>query len=199
LPSYLWHAFISALVVLSHSARATECNIDPSGFDAWKASFTTQARANGIGPTGIAALKAATYSMGTILADRGQKSFRLALPEFLAKRGAAAIVAKGRRLKGANADLFASISQRFGVPPGPLLAIWGMETGFGTFMGNQNTLSAVATLTYDCRRPDYFAEHLYAALKIDRRRSLSSGHDRSHAWRGGPHPVPSQEHPPLWR
>src|SRR5262245_4050199 len=69
-------------------------------------------------------------------------------------------------LKAANAALFASIEERFGVPPGPLIATWGMETGFGTFMGNQNTLSAVATLAYDCRRPEYFTEHLNAALKL---------------------------------
>src|SRR5262245_56623314 len=69
-------------------------------------------------------------------------------------------------LKAANAALFASIEERFGVPPGPLIAIWGMETGFGTFMGNQETLSAIATLAYDYRRPEYFTEHLYAALKL---------------------------------
>jgi membrane-bound lytic murein transglycosylase B len=111
--------------------------------------------------------------MGTILADRGQKSFRLSLPEFLAKRGAATIAAKGKRLKRLNADLFDSIFRSYGVPPGPLLAIWGMETGFGTFMGNQNTLSAIATLTYDCRRPAYFAEHLLAALKLIDKGALS--------------------------
>src|SRR5262249_9499559 len=95
-----------------------------------------------------------------------QKSFTLSLDAFMAKRGAAAIVAKGKALKAANAALFASIEERFGVPPGPLISIWGMETAFGTFMGNQNTLSAVATLAYDCRRPEYFAEHLNAALKL---------------------------------
>jgi membrane-bound lytic murein transglycosylase B len=153
-------------LVVPQSAQADECGTDPSGFDAWKATFATEARAKGIGPNGIAALKATTYSVGTILADRGQKSFRLSLPEFLSKRGAATIVAKGRRLKVTNAALFSSILREYGVPPGPLLAIWGMETGFGTFMGNQNTLSAVATLTYDCRRPSYFAEHLYAALQL---------------------------------
>jgi len=57
-----------------------------------------------------------------------------------------AIVARGRALKQSNAALFASIQQRFGVPPGPLLAIWGMVRSFGRSRGNQNTLSAVATL-----------------------------------------------------
>src|SRR5262249_21780608 len=107
-----------------------------------------------------------SYSPRTIAADRSQKSFALSLDAFMAKRGAAAIAAKGKSLKAANAALFASIEERFGVPPGPLIAIWGMETGFGTFTGNQNTLSAIATLAYDCRRPEYFTEHLYAALKL---------------------------------
>ena len=110
----------------------------------------------------------------TIAADRGQRSFRLSLDEFLAKRGASTIVARGRTLKQTHAALFASIQQRYGVPPGPLLAIWGMETAFGSQRGNQNTLSAVATLTYDCRRSEFFTEQLYATLKLFDRDVLSS-------------------------
>jgi len=115
-----------------------------------------------------------TYSAGTIRADRGQKSFKLSLNEFMAKRGGPAIASRGRALKAANAALFASIERRYGVPPGPLLAIWGMETGFGNFTGSQNTLSAVATLAYDCRRQEYFTEQLYAALTLVDRGILSA-------------------------
>jgi hypothetical protein len=71
--------------------------------------------------------------------------------------------------------LFASIEWRYGVPPGPLLAIWGMETGFGSQRGNQNMLSAVATLAYDCRRSAYFTDQLYAALTLIERGVLSAG------------------------
>ena len=52
------------------------------------------------------------------------------------------------------------------MPPGPLIAIWGMETGFGAVRGRQNMLSAIATLAYDCRRTEYFTDQLYAALKL---------------------------------
>ena len=69
--------------------------------------------------------------------------------------------------------MFASIEQRYGVPPGPLIAIWGMETGFGSQRGNQNMLSSIATLAYDCRRSAYFTEHLYAALQLIERGALS--------------------------
>ena len=86
---------------------------------------------------------------------RGQRSFGLSLDQFLAKRGASTIVARGRALKQSQAALSASIQQHYGVPPGPLIAIWGMETGFGSQRGNQNMLSAVATLAYDCRRPAF--------------------------------------------
>ena len=41
-----------------------------------------------------------------------------------------------------------------------------METGFGSQHGNQNSLSAIATLAYDCRRPEFFTDQLYAALKL---------------------------------
>ena len=95
---------------------------------------------------------ATNYAQATINADRGQRSFNLSLDAFLAKRGATTIVAKGRQLKNSQAALFSSIQQRTGVPPGPLLAIWGMETGFGTQRGNQNMLASIATRAYDCRR-----------------------------------------------
>jgi membrane-bound lytic murein transglycosylase B len=84
----------------------------------------------------------------------------------MTKRGASAIVARGRQLKRSQAALFSSIQSRYGVPPGPLLAIWGMETGFGAVHGNQHALSAVATLAYDCRRSEYFTDQLYAALEL---------------------------------
>ena len=116
---------------------------------------------------------ATNYASATIAADRGQRSFSLSLDAFLAKRGAAAIVARGRSLKQSQGALFASIQQRYGVPPGPLIAIWGMETGFGSQRGNQNMLSSIATLAYDCRRPAYFTEQLYAALQLIDRGALS--------------------------
>jgi membrane-bound lytic murein transglycosylase B len=50
-----------------------------------------------------------------------------------------------------------------------------METGFGRSHGNQNTLSAVATLAYDCRRSAYFTDQLYATLTLIDRGVLSAG------------------------
>lgn len=154
-------------------AEAAQCGSSPAGFEAWKREFSAEAQGKGIGQTAISALMQTNYASATIAADRGQRSFSLSLDQFLAKRGATTIVAKGRQLKQSQAALFASIQQRYGVPPGPLIAIWGMETGFGSQRGNQNMLSSIATLAYDCRRPEFFTDQLYAALKLIDRGTLS--------------------------
>lgn len=158
--------FTAATLGSAPSASAAQCGNGPGGFERWKQDFAEEARASGHGPGAIDALMGTHYNTATISADRGQKSFRLSLDQFMAKRGASAIVARGRSLKRSQAALFSSIQQRYGVPPGPLLAIWGMETGFGAVHGNQHALSAIATLAYDCRRSDYFTDQLNAALTL---------------------------------
>jgi membrane-bound lytic murein transglycosylase B len=170
-------ATFAALAIASFtaSAHAATCGSSSAGYAGWKQQFAGEARAKGIGANTIQALMATNYAQATINADRGQRSFSLSLDAFLAKRGGAAIVAKGRQLKVSQGALFASIQQRYGVPPGPLIAIWGMETGFGSQRGNQNMLASIATLAYDCRRSEYFTEHLYAALQLIDRGVLSPG------------------------
>src|SRR6266403_1184600 len=166
-------AVLVGLAWMTSEADAAQCGSTAAGFDGWKREFAGEAKAKGIGASTVAALMATNYASATIAADRGQRSFGLSLDQFLAKRGASTIVARGRALKQSQGALFASIQQRYGVPPGPLIAIWGMETGFGSQRGNQNMLSSIATLAYDCRRPEYFTEQLYAALKLIDRGALS--------------------------
>ncbi|MGY3136871.1 membrane-bound lytic murein transglycosylase B [Bradyrhizobium sp. USDA 4501] len=174
-----WQVATSALAIvvmvatLGAEANAAQCGNGPGGFEAWKQQFSGEASAKGIDATAIAALMQTHYASATIAADRGQRSFGLSLEQFMAKRGSATIVARGRSLKQSQAALFASIQQRYGVPPGPLIAIWGMESGFGSQRGNQNMLSSIATLAYDCRRPEFFTDQLYAALKLVDRGTLS--------------------------
>ena len=155
----------AGLTAMAGGAQAAQCGNTAAGFEAWKDQFAAEARGRASAAS-LQALAGTSYSTATISADRGQKSFKLSLDQFLAKRGGTTIVSRGRALKAQNAALFASIEQRYGVPAGPLIAIWGMETGFGAVKGNVNTLSAVATLAYDCRRSEFFTDQLYAALKL---------------------------------
>ncbi|GAC1327063.1 MAG: lytic murein transglycosylase [Beijerinckiaceae bacterium] len=165
---------LATFVWMGGAAHAAQCGSSAAGFESWKKEFAEEARGK-VGASAIAALMTTNYAAATIAADRGQRSFHLSLDQFLAKRGGSAIAARGRSLKQSNSALFASIQQRYGVPPGPLLAIWGMETGFGSQRGNQSVLSAVATLAYDCRRSAYFTDQLYAALKLVDRGTFSAG------------------------
>jgi membrane-bound lytic murein transglycosylase B len=144
-PAFLAAALAAGLAFAAGEATAAQCGSSAAGFETWKRQFAEEARGAGVGGSGIAALMSTNYASATISADRGQKSFRLSLDQFMAKRGGSAIVSRGRALKQSQAALFSSIEQRYGVPPGPLLAIWGMETGFGAIRGNQHMLSAVAT------------------------------------------------------
>src|SRR5918993_1985694 len=168
-------AVLVPLLGMGNTADAAQCGSTAAGFEPWKRQFTDEARAQGVSSSALAALMNADYATATIAADRGQRSFRLSLEQFLAKRGGPTIVARGRALKQSQAALFTSLEQRYGVPPGPLLAIWGMETAFGRQRGNQNTLSAVATLAYDCRRSAFFTEQLYATFTLIDRGVLSAG------------------------
>jgi lytic murein transglycosylase len=162
------------LLAFAGPAVAASCGDTGSGFEKWKNAYAAEARAQGVGAEGLAALEDTSYSTATIKADRAQHSFKLSLDEFMQKRGAATIVRQGRKLKAQNSKLFAQLEKRYGVPAGPLIAIWGMETAFGSYMGKQNTISAVATLAYDCRRPEFFREQLIAALRLVDKGVLSS-------------------------
>lgn len=156
-----------ALSLLGGIAQAASCGDTGAGFESWKREFAQTAQANGVKAKGMAALNGATYATATIRADRAvHKAFSGTVEQFMERRGAATIISKGRSLKRSNAALFDNLERTYGVPPGVLLAIWGMETAFGNYMGQQNTVSAILTLAYDCRRPDFFMPHAIAALKL---------------------------------
>jgi lytic murein transglycosylase len=167
---------LSAALVLGAlplQAAAASCSDTGGQYEAWKAEMAAEAKADGVGKRGIEALMATSYSKATIAADRNQKSFKYSLEKFLQVRGADAIISQGRNRKAKNADFYASLEAQYGVPAGVLIAIHGMETGFGGFMGDTNVVSAIATLTYDCRRSDFFRPHLIGALKLVDQGSIS--------------------------
>jgi len=168
-------ALALAALCLAGPATATPCGDSAEGFDAWKRDFAREAASAGVGQRGLAALAATQYAQATINADRNQRSFRLSYPEFCRKRGCDAIVQQGRSRKAQNPAFYASLERAYGVPSGLLIAIHGMETAFGRFMGNANVLNATATLAYDCRRPDFFRPHLIGALMMIDRGMMSPG------------------------
>lgn len=166
----------AVLSLFAGAAQAASCGDTAAGFEEWKADFAKEAKAAGVKGKGLAALAGANYATGTIKVDRAvKKAFSGTLESFMARRGANVIISKGRSLRKSNAALFDKIESTYGVTPGVLLAIWGMETGFGASMGKQNTVSAIVTLAYDCRRPGFFMPHAIGALLLVDRGSLTAG------------------------
>jgi len=157
---------LSVITALAAPGFAATCGNNAGGFNAWKAAFAGEARAAGVGQRGLDALAQASYATGTIAADRNQKSFKYSLSKFMQVRGADTIVAQGRKRKAQNPGFYQSLERAYGVPAGVLLAIHGMETGFGGFMGNSSVVSAITTLAYDCRRSSFFVPHAIGALKL---------------------------------
>lgn len=157
---------IAASLLCTAPLAAAPCGNTGAGFAAWKTDFADTARRAGVGQRGLQALSQSQYATRTIAADRGQKSFKYSLEKFMQVRGADTIVAQGRKRKARDPNFYAALERQYGVPAGVLIAIHGMETAFGGFMGDSQIVSAIVTLAYDCRRSDFFIPHAIGALKL---------------------------------
>ncbi|MEQ9259073.1 MAG: lytic murein transglycosylase [Roseovarius sp.] len=158
--------FAAICAALPGLASAAPCGNTSAGFGAWKAAFAQEARRAGVGQRGLQALAQAQYSTRTIAADRNQKSFSYSLEKFMQVRGASTIVSQGRQRRVRDTAFYDALERAYGVPAGVLIAIHGMETGFGRFMGDTPVVSAITTLAYDCRRSAFFIPHAIGALKL---------------------------------
>nr|WP_240453881.1 lytic murein transglycosylase [Chachezhania antarctica] len=163
---WLASALVGLGLLAPVTALAQSCGNTGAGFDAWKAQFAQEAQRNGVGARGLQALAATSYSSSTISADRNQKSFKYSLPKFMQVRGAPTIIAQGKQRKAQSQSFYDALERIYGVPAGVIISIHGMETGFGRFTGDTPVVSAIVTLTYDCRRSDFFKPHAIAALKM---------------------------------
>src|SRR5687767_6406136 len=104
---------VFVLLTLSAPAASAPCGEGRAGFEAWKQELASEAAAEGIGDAGIAALMNTRYSSATIATDRGQKNHKLSLEAWMAKRGAASIAKRGKKLKQSKHDLLATIEKTY--------------------------------------------------------------------------------------
>jgi lytic murein transglycosylase len=153
---------------------AANCGNGAAGFDRWLQGFKQEAAAQGISPQVVAeALDGLTYDPAVIAKDRGQSVFAQTFLQFSDRMVSGNRLQVGSALLKKNAGTFAQIQQKYGVPGPVLVGFWGLETDFGKVMGNMDTLRSLATLAYDCRRPDEFTAQLLDALRVIQRGDLS--------------------------
>ncbi len=148
-------------------AQVSEIRVSNVGFDQWIDGFRTRAQAEGISaPVLNAAFSGVLYNTDVIARDRNQSEFTRTIWEYLDRAASNERVLTGREALRANAELLGRIEERYDVPAEIVAAIWGMESAYGTFRGTENTVEALATLSFDGRRGAFFETQLIAALRI---------------------------------
>lgn len=177
---------LSALLVLATStaASAADCQpTSPSKFPGWLSGVKKEAAGMGISRRGLAGLDGLTYDPAVIKRDRSQSVFSLTFLEFQARLISAGRMNKGAALIKQHAAIFKKVEQRYGVPASVITAFWGLETDFGGYMGDFHTIRSLATLAFDCRRPEKFRPQVFAALQILDRGDMTE-EDMVGAWAG---------------
>jgi lytic murein transglycosylase len=161
-----------ALTFLADPALAAGCR-NTGSFDRWLEGFKQETAAQGISRATIAsALDGLSYDESIVRRDHAQGVFQQSFLQFSDRMVSSDRLARGARSIKQHAALFARIEQQYGVPAPVLVAFWGLESDFGTNNGKFSVLRSVATLAYDCRRPDFFRTQLIDALRIVQRGDL---------------------------
>ncbi|HEY4982054.1 MAG TPA: lytic murein transglycosylase [Pseudolabrys sp.] len=153
-------------VVLAGPALAATCH-NTGSYERWLEEFKKDAAAQGISPRVIAAAAPdMTFDPAVVRRDHGQGVFQQTFLQFSDRMVGGGRIPTGQAKIRQHAALFARIEQKYGVPAPVLVAFWGLESDFGANFGKYKILSAIATLAYDCRRPDFFRTQLMDALRI---------------------------------
>lgn len=146
----------------------------PAGddFQTWLAALRQEVIARGIrAETFDRALAGVQPDPRVIELDRRQPEFIEPFLDYIERRVTAQRVEEGRRLLNEHRKLLASVERRYGIPPHVLVALWGLETNYGGFLGDFAVPAALATLAYEPRRSQFFRAQLLDALAI-----LDEGH-----------------------
>jgi membrane-bound lytic murein transglycosylase B len=155
-----------------------------SAFATWVANFTADAHAAGIGDETLrAAFGEVRYLPRVVELDRVQPEFTRAIWDYLDRAATPQRIATGReKLLQVRAEADAAAAQ-YGVPPEVLVAIWGMESNYGTNTGGIETIDALATLGFEGRRESWARGQLLAALKILQNGDIDRGRLKG-SWAG---------------
>ncbi|QCR35986.1 lytic transglycosylase domain-containing protein [Nissabacter sp. SGAir0207] len=140
---------------------------DPAEFPAYVEQLKQQARAQGISEATLESAFANIHFVDRVIAsDRNQLEKKVTLDDYLQRVLPAWKVAQGRTQYQANRAEVDAASQRYGVQPQYIVALWAMESSFGKIQGKEDVISALATLAFEGRREAFFTKELMAALKI---------------------------------
>jgi membrane-bound lytic murein transglycosylase B len=137
------------------------------GFATWIEGFRPRALRAGIrGDTFDRAFAGVAYDGEIVARDRRQPEFTRAIWDYLDSAVSDTRIANGRARLAADGAVLAAVEARLGVEKEVVAAIWGLESGYGSYRGSTPVIGALATLAFDGRRGAFFEEQLIAALRI---------------------------------
>jgi len=141
-------------------------------FETWLAGVRREARQRGVKPATLeAAFRDVRPIPRVIELSQRQPEFTLTLERYLRIVLSEERIAKGREHFKAHQAQLRRAGRRHGVQPQYIVALWGIETKYGTVMGGFPVVGALATLAYQGGRRRFFRSELLNALKI-----LDQGH-----------------------
>jgi len=145
-------------------------------FEAWLGSFQKRASQQGVSQTTLVrALSNVTYDKDVIKRDRNQAEFSKPIWEYLDSAVSDTRISNGRESLDRYRQILEQIEAQYGVEKEVVTAIWGLETAFGSYRGNNQTIRSLATLAFDARRAQFFETQLIAALQIIQSGDVSAG------------------------
>ncbi|MDA7447567.1 lytic murein transglycosylase [Candidatus Pelagibacter ubique] len=136
-------------------------------FKDWLANFKAYALEKKISEkTFNLAMSDVVFLPDVIKYDRFQPEFYEDTKTYISKRTSKQKVSAGIKLYELNKDFINSVDNKFSVEKELLLALMGIETNFGTYVGKMDILSSLATLSFDQRRSDFFTKELITILQL---------------------------------
>jgi membrane-bound lytic murein transglycosylase B len=136
-------------------------------FNQWLEDFKVYALENNISElTFDMAMSNVTFLPKVIKYDRYQPEFYEDTKTYISKRSSNQKVKQGTELYKLNEDFINTIDDKFSVEKSLLLALMGIETNFGTYVGKMDILSSLATLSFDERRSEFFTRELITILQL---------------------------------
>jgi len=136
-------------------------------FEAFLAEVRTEALQKGIKANVVqTALTGVEPVMRIIERDRNQAEFKLSFATYRDRVITPLNVQRGQKLRDDHQALLRQVTQRYGVQPRFVLAIWGIETRYGAVKADVPLMHSLATLAFDRRRSSYFRNELFSALTM---------------------------------
>ena len=158
----------SALTAKNNSKKMlSEQGRDPAQFPAYVEQLKAQARAKGISEATLEIAFANIHFVDRVIqSDRNQLEKKVTLDDYLAKVLTPRKIAQGKDIYQRYQPQLSQVTARYGVPECYIVALWGMESGFGKIQGKEDVISALSTLAFEGRREAFFTKELIAALEI---------------------------------